>query len=287
MRGADEPRRCRAHRRREGRRAPARTAGRCRARLRLTIDIKSDILNKLKSCPRLAKTTRKARQLGSSAKRHREESRMSKAKALLTVFLAALALSAAAAASTSAATAGWMVGGTQLTGSAALASTAAVDETIKLTAGGVEIECTGVTADGISQEIKASNKGAASSIGFTGCQALTRNCALSSNEIGTVPVVAEATLEGTLAITSVFVPKGGTILVTFRFEGEACSIAGLKAATGKVITSSPVGQDEHTLQLASINTAATEAVLRAGNITAKLSGSALAKLTSGLPWSFL
>jgi hypothetical protein len=212
---------------------------------------------------------------------------MPKAKMITKAIIAMFALSIITSSTASAAMPGWMIGGTQLTGSAALASTAAVDEVIKLSGGGVEVECTGTTINGISRELKGSNKGSASSIVITGCRTLSSHCTLSSTEIGTTPIEAEATLEGTLGIASVFTPKTGTTVATVKFNGESCPVAGLKAVTGKFITKSPEGQDEHTLQLTSINTAATEAVLKLGSSAARASGSALPKLASGLPWSFL
>jgi hypothetical protein len=201
--------------------------------------------------------------------------------------VAVLALSMVASASASAATAGWMVGGTQLVGSAAVATTAAVDEVYKASAGGLEVECSGATLNNVKPEISAANKGTSASIVFTGCKSLTKSCAISKSEIATVPVTIEVTLEGALGVSSTFSPQSGTLINTFKFEGEACSVAGLKAVTGKATTSTPVGQDEHTLQLSSVNTSATSAELKLGASAASVSGSSLLKLASGLPWSFL
>jgi hypothetical protein len=215
---------------------------------------------------------------------------MFKAKMVSAAVIAALALTALASASASAATVGWMVGGTQLVGSAALATTAAVDETTKLSFAGVELECAGTTLDGLAPEIRATNKGYTAGLIFTQCKALTKNCSLlesANDEVRTVPVLAESTLEGTLGVATTFSPESGTLFATFRLTGEACSVSGLKGVAGKAITKMPAGQDEHTLQLMSVNTTATEAVLKVGSASAKLSGSVLLKLASGLPWSFL
>jgi hypothetical protein len=215
-----------------------------------------------------------------------DQTGMFKTKMIITAIIATFAVTAMAAASASAATAGWMVGGTQLVGSAALATTAAVDERGFLSGGGVELECTGTTLKGVLPAIEASNKGSASSLTFTGCSAKTKNCTLASGEVTTVPVSAEATLE-TGGVAATFSPKSGTLFATFKFNGESCAVSGLKAVTGKAITKTPGGQEEKTLQLLSVNTTATEGVLKLGSAAAKFEGSALLKLASGLPWSFL
>jgi hypothetical protein len=202
-------------------------------------------------------------------------------------FVAALALSAIASATASAATAGWMVGGSQLVGSEALATTAAVDKTAKLSGGGVEIECTGKTLNGVSPQIVAGNMGEATSLTFTGCVALTKNCTLSSTSISTLPVLAEATLEGAANVAAKFTPKTGTVFATFKFEGENCGVAGTKAVTGSAITTTPNGQTESAAQILEVNTAASESTLKLGSAAAKLSGAALLKLVSGKAWSFL
>jgi hypothetical protein len=217
----------------------------------------------------------------------RGDRRMPNARLLVTASIAVFALGIGASGSASATTTGWMVGGTKLAGSAALATTAAVDERYKISGGGVEIECTGTAVNGITPEIGESIKGSVSSIIFTGCKTVTKNCTLAATEIATVPITVEATLEGALGAAAVFTPKSGTLIDTFKFNGESCGVSGLKSVTGKAIASFPVGQDEHTLQLSSVNKSATEATLKLGSSAATLSGSALIKLASGLTWSFL
>jgi hypothetical protein len=106
------------------------------------------------------------------------------------ILLAALLLNAASAGSASAA---WFIGGEALAFTAALATTAAVDEVTKLSGDGVELECDGTTLNGIGPEIKALNTFVATSLIFTGYKALTKSCTLSKTEVGTVPVVAELT----------------------------------------------------------------------------------------------
>jgi flagellar capping protein FliD len=214
---------------------------------------------------------------------------MSKAKMVTSTLIAVAVLSALISASASAATAGWMVNGTLLNGTAALATTAFVDEAgvLKSAEAKIEIECSANTLNGIAPEIKSPNTGSAASLEFTGCKALTPNCALGSSTIGTVPISVEATLEGTLAVVATFKPKTKATFATFEFTGTNCAVLGLNAVTGTAKVLAPTGQDERTLQL--INSIATEASgeLKVASSPASLLGSILIKLASGAPWSFL
>lgn len=214
---------------------------------------------------------------------------MSKAKVTMAAFVVVLGLSALASASASATTAGWMVNGKMLAGSQALASTAAVDETVTLAGGGFSLKCNGALFRVPAAEITAPNMGAAGSLVFTECISTTTNCVLSSGdrEIGTTPILSESTLEGALGVRATFTPKTGSILLTIKFEGENCSGSGIKSGTGSLITSSPTGQDEHAQELLSVNTTATEGTLKFASGAATLKGSALLKLTSSEPWSYL
>jgi hypothetical protein len=215
---------------------------------------------------------------------------MSKIKMIVTTLIAVLAFSALASASASAATAGWMVGGTQLTTTAALATTAQVDEsgTLTVPSSKVTIECKGNTLNGLAPQIESAgtdNKGSASSLEFTGCKSTTSTCTIASEKIGTVPINAEATLEGTLGVKVIFTPKTTKVFTTIEYIGSECSLAGIKPVKGKATVKAPTGQDENTLQLIEAATGAGE--LEVGSSEAQLKGSALLKLASGLPWSFL
>jgi hypothetical protein len=214
---------------------------------------------------------------------------MSKAKMITSTLIAVVAFSALVSASASAATAGWMVGGTLLNGTRALATTAAVDEAgvLKSSAADVEIKCKANTLNGIAPEIQSPNTGQATSLEFTECEALTANCTIGSSTIGTVPISVEATLEGALAVVATFKPKTKATFATFEFTGSNCATAGINGVTGTVKVLAPTGQDERTLQL--INSIATEASgeLKILSSPASLLGSILLKLASGEPWSFL
>jgi len=208
-------------------------------------------------------------------------------KMTITTLIAMVAFSALASASASAATAGWMVNGTLLTGSELLATTAKVDKNGVLSSpeAHVEVECSG-NLQGMA-EITAPTAASATTIEFTGCKALSANCALSSATIGTVPINVEATLEGALAVVATFKPKTKSVFATFEFTGEKCAAEGLNAVSGAAKVLAPTGQDENTLQL--INAIATQASdeLKVGSSPASLIGSALLQLASGRPWSFL
>lgn len=208
---------------------------------------------------------------------------MLKSSVIAVVLVTMLGLSASASAST----AGWMVNGTQLTGTAAVATTGSVDEIIKMSGFGVELSCSGKNIQMLNPKITAPNAGSASSLTFTGCTALTTNCTLSSTSLSTLPLSMEVTLEGALGATGKVQPTTGTLIATFKFEGEKCGVAGTKAVTGNAVVSFSGGQSEHVLQPGAANTAASELSLKLGSAALKISGAALLQLASRLPWSFL
>jgi hypothetical protein len=208
---------------------------------------------------------------------------MPKAKLIKTVCLAALALSALTSTTASAATAGWMVNGTLLTGSKAL-TTAAVDEEWQLNAAGVTIRCAGTNVTATGPEIVAPNKGAAKSVTFNGCST-NEHCKVPIS-ISTLPILTEATLDGALAVKELIKPETKTTFATILFEGALCALEGVQPVSGRASVLAPTGQDERTLQLYKA-TAIEAGELKAGSNTATLNGSSLIKLANGEPWSFL
>lgn len=186
-------------------------------------------------------------------------------------------------------TPGWMVNGKALSGSKAFATTAGVDETSTISGGSFSLKCTGAAIGSVGTEISSPSM-AVTSIVFHNCSSTTTNCFLSSNdgeEIGTTQLLLEATLEGTLGVRATLKPKTGLIIATLKFEGENCSGSGVKSATGSVITSAPTDQDERTLQLASVNATASEGTLKSAGGAITVKGSALLKLATAEPWSYL
>jgi hypothetical protein len=214
---------------------------------------------------------------------------MSKTKTSITTITAILALSALTSTPAFATTPGWMVNGTLLTGTKALAGTAQVDETaiLKSSEANVDIECRSGIVGEASGEVKAPNTGAANSIEFTECKTLTPNCTLASSTISSVPVTLEATLEGTLAVVGTFKPKTKATFATFELTGTNCASQGLDGVTGTARVLAPTGQDERTVQLnSSIATEASDE-LKVASSPASLTGSVLIQAATGEPWSFL
>ncbi|HEY3827583.1 MAG TPA: hypothetical protein VGL57_00155 [Solirubrobacteraceae bacterium] len=211
---------------------------------------------------------------------------MSRAKVIIVALVAALAVSVVGSPVASAATAGWMVGGTNLTGTAALATTAAVDKNGVLRFSSLIIECTGKTLNGVAPLIESTNKGSVTSLGFTGCATVGGKCTLVGTTINTLPISVEATLDGLLAVTATFKPKAGTLFTTLLFTGATCAFGNeVLGLSGHVAVLVPTGQDERTLQQINVAAAGTELFLDESPLT--FEGSALLRLASGKTWSFL
>ncbi len=208
---------------------------------------------------------------------------MSKIKLGIAAFAAVLAFSVVATSAASAATAGWMVKGTLLSGSKALATTAKITSGSSILEGaGFRVVCKGQNLVGVGPVISSPAMGLATSLEFTEC-AGEGTCAIEGTTIKTVPILAEATLEGTLAAKATFTPETKNTFTTIKFLGETCALLGIQPVTGSQQVSAPEGQDERTLQLIQ----AIGETLKVGSTPAKLLGSAQLKLASGETWSFL
>jgi hypothetical protein len=215
---------------------------------------------------------------------------MSMTRQVVTTLIAASVLSALASSAASAATVGWMVNGTLLSGAAALASTATTDEPYRLAwDAGNEIACNGSTLNSVAAEIKSLQTGGMSSLEFNECKAISDVCRLAGQPttIGTVPLLLEATQEGALAAIIGFKPKTTTNFLTVKYEGPECAMEGILDFTGRIAMLGPTGQDESTLQLLESITTEASGELKMGSFGVSLKGSALLKLASGEPWSFL
>lgn len=207
---------------------------------------------------------------------------MRKAKWCVSAFGVVLTLAASTPTPTSAAD--WIVNGTTLTGTEALATTAAVDEASTLKFAGVTVVCEGTTLNAASPKIEATSKGSSSSLEFSHCKA-DSPCTISSESIATNPVTLEATTEGTLAVVATFKPTTGTVFADLDFSGSECSLEGIWSITGQAKVLAPTGQDEHTIQLVNSITTEGSRELRVEGVGASLSGSALLKLANSKPWS--
>jgi hypothetical protein len=216
---------------------------------------------------------------------------MSRTKIIVATLLAVFALSAFISSSASAATAGWLVSGTLLTGTqtASLAATAAVDQDPVLKFKGITITCSGSTVNVAEAQLGEATTGAGAT--FTSCSASGEECALEGQpvNIGTTSVVSEVTLEGSSGTATTFRPEIGTTLATIKFgSGISCSTSGEKLpVTGEAPATEPTGQNERTLQLYNLNISSASGKLKVGSSAASLEGSALLKLASSRPWSFM
>lgn len=198
---------------------------------------------------------------------------------IITIILFSLTLSATTASSASA---DWFIEGEELSGTTELATTAAVVENAKLEFSAIAVECKGKNVEGISAQIESPNKISATSLKFTECSSGTR-CKLKSPTVGTLPVSAEVTQEGTLQDEAVFTPKTKPVFATLAFEGSMCSIAGeVQPVTGQATTSLPTGQEKETTQEIKANTPSGE--LKVGSSAATFKGAAELSLASGQKW---
>lgn len=215
---------------------------------------------------------------------------MTKTKMSWTALAATLLISAAFAASANAATQEWMVGGTALSGSAPLASTAATMETFTLQFSGVTIDCTGSLND-VDAKLEAPATFGIKNLEFTGCTATGKNCSLVGTTLGTLPLRAETTLEGAEGAKIAFSPRTGTLFATLELTGSKCSYAEeVQPVGGKATAILPTLRQEHKLQeIAFGKTGGIESSeeLEVGGKSASLAGSALLKLASSKQWSLL
>lgn len=217
---------------------------------------------------------------------------MSSPKAL-TAALIALLVFVVTASTPAYATSSWMVNKAELSGSAALATTAKKVENVKLIFSAVTVECSGENVAYVSPQIEGVNKGSSLSLTFSGCKATSKNCSLASSmkeKVGTLPLAEESTLEGSSRekVESRVSPKTGSIFATLAFAGANCSLAEeVQPVSGKGKLEAPTGQVENTLQeiKASITEASKE--LKVGSASASIAGAVNAKLANSNTWSLL
>lgn len=173
----------------------------------------------------------------------------------------------------------WLVGGSELTSTAALATTAAVDQAFKLKGSGVTIECTGHSLNAASPEITSTDGLNTTKLTFNECSSASPSCTVSKT-IQTVPLETEF-IEGTLQEDNAFLAsKTKTTLATIKYEGAECALSGTQALTGKISANFPTGQEEKTLQTVKVNTTEASEYLKLDGAAAELTGSALIKLAS-------
>jgi len=214
---------------------------------------------------------------------------MSKIKLVIAAFAAVLAVGAVASTTAFAATEGWMVNGTMLSGSKKLMTTGKVTSPGKLASASVEVECTGSEIGGVAPEIVAPNKGGASSVVFKECGTVGASsavCTLNTKTLSTVPVLlTELTLDGTLAVKGAVVPETKSEFAKLTFTGGECAVAGTQPVTGKVLILAHLGQDEMTWQ--PVLLFSDTGALKLGSGAATLTGAGELATENLEPWSFL
>jgi hypothetical protein len=209
---------------------------------------------------------------------------MFKAKRAITTCIMVFTLSAIAPAPS--AMANWMVAGTNLTGTAALATTAAVDENFKLKAAGVTITCNGSTISFTNPQINAFDDMVdLNTLTFNSCIA-NEKCTVTKT-IGTSVILVDVELLSPLHTRFLFLPKPGTLFTTIKYDGGECALLGVQPVTGKARMEGPTGADERTLQEIQAVVSEASGELKIGSSAAELKGAALLKLSNSAPWSFL
>jgi hypothetical protein len=200
-------------------------------------------------------------------------------------FVAAGAIAAVSAPSAPAVTAGWMLNGTMLA-VAPLATTAGLDKVIKVTNEVRNIECEERLELASAVLLKGNVFEVNSSLAFTDCFTTNALCSIPTS-IKTVPLLAEATLDGTVAAKAVLRPQTGNVLATVKFSGESCPLAGVVAFTGDWPILMPTGQEERTDQAIQFNVTAAEKLLVFGMAFASAAGEASFLVGHSVGWSFL
>jgi hypothetical protein len=222
--------------------------------------------------------------LCADAKNEGRSQAMRKVKLVMTGLIVVSVFGATVASSASA---GWFVEGEELSGSAALATTAATAEATKLSFKGVTTECDGSNLNAVSPQVEGSNKMSAASLTFTGCSASGEGCSLLGSQVGVSSVVAETTAQGTAEVEAIFAPKTGSTFTTIKFTGSKCPIANENIPIkGHVTTTVPTGREEDASQgfLADVSEASGE--LTAGGSKASFTSDILWTLASGKEWAW-
>jgi hypothetical protein len=208
-----------------------------------------------------------------------------KTSATVAALVVMLALSGFVSAAT-AATAGWMVNGSLLTGTKALTTTAATDEEFALQVGSLfTIECQDASIKPTLPEITAPNRLVLKGYEMTQCSLANEEgaCHLGGSKVVVGSLLAEATLDGTLGVRAVFKPETGSALFSWEIVGVECIADGKDSLGGQATMLAPSGQDERTLQLLKWATTTGEIKPEPTNVK----GSELLRLASGEAWSFL
>jgi hypothetical protein len=182
------------------------------------------------------------------------------------------------------AAAGWMVGGTQLSGTAKIKTTDPSSFS-EVSFPGIAVSC-----DASSIEVENGTIGSPaslelSSVTFKDCSTTPTTCQLVGTTLKTGSLLGEEiTLEGALAVRGRLQAK--STFMVMEFEGELCALAGTKIALkGGVDFLEPEAQDERTSQAISWFALAHQLTVGSNEVQFGYRGALL--LESGKPWSFL
>lgn len=211
---------------------------------------------------------------------------MLKVKLLVAACFAVFAVGAAASATASAE---WMVGGTNLVGSAALGN-AGVLKTGQLTVTGVTtVVCNGKEVVLHSGSIIAPDKILVSSVLFSECKGNNAPCdTITNGKIATVPIHGVAKLDGTLSTYITLLPETKTIFAQIAFSNPECPllVGGGAPVTGRASLLVHEGKDERLAHSALLFTLPGD--LKVGSNAAEITGALFdIALQSHKLWSFL
>jgi hypothetical protein len=216
---------------------------------------------------------------------------MCRAKAVATAVFAVFAASSLAASS---ATATWLVGGSPLTGTAALATSAVVDEPTKLLVPdfGLVITCSGAALGLVGPRIEGTDKGFVSSLRFLACNVTQppSGCALeeTNQTIATLPLLALASKatgeEDRITLTPE--TKRGFAEIAFNPFDE-CNMENPLLVAGSVKVGVPTGQLELLNQaLVDLGSSENNSLEASAHKAYLAGGRALLKLQSDRSWGF-
>jgi hypothetical protein len=217
---------------------------------------------------------------------------MSKVKIVLMVLGAIVAFSALGVASASA---GWLVNGTPLTGSAALSVQALADAvpTFLAPAIGLSIKCRGHFLDAGSPQISGVDKVFATSLTFLECQTVTpEKCELikgGGETIKTIPVLALAFKGKGESVNLTFKPETKTTFADIEFsEANTCAFNGEEPIVGSFVLGAPTGGLSLAAQtLTGLGSTEGNNSLKVQGDPVFIDGGAyLLTLASGSKWSF-
>ncbi len=185
------------------------------------------------------------------------------------------------------ASASWLIEGSELAGTAALATKETVTEAFKLEAAGVTVECTANSVNATGSEIQAPNLILASSLSFNECAASGGGCSLATKTIATLPLLAEVIQSAIPEDIAMLRPKTSKTLAVIHLEGASCALSGVQPVTGTklpFLANLPKGQEEKALQ--PLKAEVLTGQIQLGSSAARLRGALLLGLATGKAYSY-